>query len=246
MIANVSILKEKFGQFNRQIFAGRLPEVPILLCTATSFVAQFKSRVRTLPDGRREHYDCVLRFSVAFDLTERELEDTLIHEMVHYFIAYNGLRDRTTHGPLFKAMIQSINDTHGRSIVISRRVAPRASRTDGPTAITGRLGDPGITGLVEPSPKKKWHIIAVLHFTDGTTGVKVLPRVVPRVIEYYRSVTAAPNILSVELYLHNDPYFHRFPTSTGRRCQAVPDSDLRPHLVGAHRLTVSGSTLLQH
>lgn len=226
MRPTLDYVKEKFNEYNLKIFGGRLPEVPVTLCGVSSFVAQYKSQIRTLPDGRREHYNHLLRFSTAFDLPEKELEDTVIHEMIHYFIALHGLGDRTAHGPLFKAMMQSINETHGRNISISHRTSHSemtAARCAG----------------------KKWHVIAILHFTSGVTGVKVLPRVIPKIIDYYNGVTASGNICSVELFLHNDPFFNRFPTSTGRRCQSITEADATEHLRGAHRLEVKGSKLVQ-
>lgn len=208
------------------IFGGRLPEVAITLCEVTSFIGQYKAQVRTDASGRREHYNHVLRFSTAFDLPEEEIEDTLIHEMIHYFIAYNGLTDRSAHGPLFKALMNSINENHGRHIGISRRT-------------TGReLSEARGT-------KAKWHVVAILHFTTGELGVKVLPRVIPKIIDYYKGMTAAPNIRKTDLYLHNDPYFNRFPTSVGRRCHAISTEEIKLHLRGAHTLEVKGNKLIQ-
>ena len=218
MKATVDFVTESFNRFNTLILAGRLPLPVITLCDATSFVAQYRRN----KDGSHQ-----LRFSTAFSLSESELEDTVIHEMIHYFIAYHGLQDRSAHGPLFRALMQSINETHGRAISVSHRTS--AAETD-----------------AAKSSKKKWHVIAILHFTDGQLGVKVLPRVIPRIIEYYNSITAATNIKRVELFLHNDPFFNRFPTSTGRRCQPISSTELANHLSGAHTLTVSGSRLLQH
>ena len=118
-------LKEKFAHFNNLIFNGRLPEIPIFLCEVKTFVGQYKSKIKYHPDGRREHYLHALRFSTCFDLPERQLEDVIIHEMIHYFIAYNGLHDRSAHGPLFKALMKSVNETHGRSLTISLRIPTR-------------------------------------------------------------------------------------------------------------------------
>lgn len=216
MKPTIQYLKEKFAEYNRQIFGGRLPEPAITLCDVTSFVGQYKYKGET-------H---ILRFSTAFDLPERELEDTVIHEMIHYFIGYHGLYDRSAHGPLFKAMMLTVNEGHGRNITISRRTTH------------GEMADAKAT-------LKKWHVIAVLHFTTGERGVKVLPRVIPKIIEYHRSLSAAVNISRIDLYLHNDPYFNRFPTSTGRRCHAISDSDLTVHLSGAHTLKVKGNKLIQ-
>ena len=226
MKPTIPYLRSKFQQFNIQIFCGRLPEVPISLCAVSSFVGQYRSKIRVSSDGSRESYDHQLRFSTAFDLSEQELEDIIIHEMIHYFIAYNGLQDRTTHGPLFKALMNSINETYNRSISISHRST--RSEMDGARSI-----------------QKKWHVVAVLHFSTGELGVKVLPRVIPKIIDYYKSMTAASNIRDIDLYLHNDGFFNRFPTSVGRRCHLVTETELKLHLSGAHVLKVKGDKLIQ-
>lgn len=216
MKPTLKYVKDRFDHFNRMIFAGRLPEVPCALCEVTSFVGQYKR----VGEGH------MLRFSTAFDLDERTLDDTIIHEMIHYFIAYNGLMDRSAHGPLFKAMMNSINEAHGRNISISHRT----TRSEMAEA---------------KSVKKKWHVVAILHFTTGELGVKVLPRVIPKIIDYYRGITGATNIDKVELFLHNDSYFNRFPTSVGRRCHSITREDADAHLSSAHRLEVKGSKLIQ-
>lgn len=218
MKPDIPYLRKTFARFNGQIFAGRLPEAVITLCEASSFVAQYKR-------GDSIHQ---LRFSTLFDLPERELEDTVIHEMIHYFISYNGLHDRSAHGPLFKAIMGSINETHGRNISISHRTAP------------GELA-----AVKASSSKKKWHVIAILHFAGGQLGVKVLPRVIPRIREYHRAISAASNITGIDLYLHNDPWFNRFPTSVGRRCQPITTAEVADHLKGAHVLRVEGGRLIQ-
>lgn len=218
MKPTVEYLKNRFERFNTEIFAGRLPQPLLTLCEVSSFVAQYRHR-----EGIHQ-----LRFSTAFDLPEEELEDTLIHEMIHYFISYNGLSDRSAHGPLFKALMQNVNEMHGRSITVSRRTT------------AGEMAD------ARSASAKKWHVIAILRFTSGALGVKVLPRVIPKIIDYHNSVSAASNIAGVDLYLHNDPFFNRFPTSVGRRCQPITQADVTLHLRGAHTLTVSGNRLLQH
>ena len=221
MKPTIDYLKAKFAEFNTVIFAGRLPEVPMALCTVTSFIGQYKKQGST-------H---LLRFSTAFDLPETELEDTIIHEMIHYFIAYNGLHDRSAHGPLFKAMMQSINESHGRNITVSRHTS-RGEMSQAKEEARNAAG-------------AKWHVVAILYFTTGELGVKVLPRVVPKIIEYYRNISTARNIRRVDLYLHNDPYFNRFPTSTGRRCQPITEEEIGKHLKVAHRLEVKNGKLIQ-
>lgn len=226
MKPTLQFLQQSFEKYNRKIFGGRLPEVNIGLCEATSFIGQYKSKVRTLPDGTRQHYDHQLKFSLSFDLAKDELEDTVIHEMIHFFIAWNELTDSSTHGHLFKALMRSINDTHGRHITISHRLSHSQLATARAT-------------------KKKWHVIAILHFSSGEKGVKVLPRVIPKIIDYYNQIIAASNIEEVDLYLHCDPFFNRYPTSVSRRCQLITQEEIDSHIKGAHILEVRNGKLIQ-
>lgn len=216
MKPDLQYLRRKFAEFNTAIFAGRLPEPEITLCEASSFVAQYRH------DGGRHR----LRFSLLFDLEERELEDTVIHEMIHYFISYHRLHDRTSHGPLFKALMQSVNEGHGREVNISKRLSQAEAQTS-------------------RSKRRKWHVIAIIRFATGQTGVKVLPRVVDRVLEYHSRMVAASNVISTDLYLHDDPFFNRYPTSTGRRCHLITDAEMKEHLKGAHTLRVENGKLIQ-
>ena len=50
------------------------------------------------------------------DLPEREVEDTIIYEMIHYHIGYNWLEDASAHGPLFLSIMNE--DRHGGQPII--------------------------------------------------------------------------------------------------------------------------------
>lgn len=54
-------------------------------------------------------------------MPENEWEDILIHEMIHYFIAYQGLNDNAPHGKLFREKMNEINTKYHRNISISRK-----------------------------------------------------------------------------------------------------------------------------
>ncbi|MDE6257314.1 MAG: SprT-like domain-containing protein [Muribaculaceae bacterium] len=125
MKATIKYVENKFDEFNRQMFGGRLPKLPVRMSDAVTFLGMCVAKVRTLPDGRKEHFDFELRVSLRHDIPERDLEDVIIHEMIHYFIMYNELTDSSPHGELFKAMMHSINRTYGRNITISRRSTPK-------------------------------------------------------------------------------------------------------------------------
>lgn len=225
MRPTVEYIEKRFDEFNRMIFGGHLPPVPVRLSDAGSFLGQFVSKARTLPDGTCVNDGCELRISARMDLPQDTVDDTIIHEMIHYFIHYNRLPERAPHGPIFRSIMNGINASYGRNITVSHRCTP-AQRS-------------------EAISRPAWHVIAVLHFIDhkDRIGIKVLPRNVQRVIDYYRHAIRSSEIGRIELFLHNDPYFNRYPTSAALRYHETTHSDLMPHLTDARMLTIHGNTL---
>src|SRR3712207_7148569 len=51
-----------------------------------------------------------------YDMTERQAQNVLLHEMIHYSIAYTGLRDTAPHGIIFRGMADKLNRDHGWEI----------------------------------------------------------------------------------------------------------------------------------
>ena len=226
MKATIKYVEKKFDEFNRQMFGGRLPKLPVRMSDAVTFLGMCVAKVRTLPDGRKEHFDFELRVSLRHDIPERDLEDVIIHEMIHYFIMYNELVDSSPHGELFKAMMRSINRTYGRNITISRRSTPEEHKQ-----------------TVES--KAQWHVIAAVRFRNGKHGVKVLPRVVPKILDYHGKVSAVAEIAGVDLFLHNNPFFNRYPTSAALKVHEIDKDLLSQNLAGARRLIVQNGKLIQ-
>lgn len=218
MIATIPFLQQKFETFNRVLFGGKLPPVPIELSTAKSFLGACICRKRKKNSGFTERYDFKLRFSTRYDLTEEELEDTLIHEMIHYYISINQLPDHSAHGPLFRQLMQHINQQYGRHLTISHRGSPRMAEAGTPSKI-------------------RWRVVAKVRLRNGSVGLKVLPRVESRILNYYYTLTAQEEVQSVELYLSCQPFFERYPCSAAFKIYPLPESELDRHLQGAERLS---------
>ena len=43
----------------------------------------------------------------------------LLHEMIHYYIAYNNIQDTAPHGDVFKAMMNRLNREYGWNMKVS-------------------------------------------------------------------------------------------------------------------------------
>ena len=103
MIPTVEYIQKRFDEFNVRYFGGQLHPVPVKLSHAKGFLGKmcYTRRKQGLFRGYKNE-DFQLRINVRIDLPETVVEDTILHEMIHYFIAYNNYHDTSTHGQLFR------------------------------------------------------------------------------------------------------------------------------------------------
>lgn len=118
MKADMKFLEERFRKFNKMIFIHPLPEPVLHISSARTFVGQFKSERYGFAGSRKIYH---LTISNRYDLPEEELEDIIIHEMIHFHINVAGIRDTSSHGDAFRHLMKEINRRFNRHITISHR-----------------------------------------------------------------------------------------------------------------------------
>ena len=226
MKATIPYVEKKFEEFNRLMFDGRLPMLPIELSDAKTFlgVCVYKKR-RTLL-GKTVCYDFKLRINTRIDLDEAEVEDIIIHEMIHYYIGYHGIVDTSAHGRVFREMMKGINERFGRHIRVSHK--PTAEQKE------QLYGD-----------KRRWRMVAFVVFKDGRTGIKVLPRIAEKVVNYYNVVGRESTIEGIELYRTDDVFFNRYPNSSALRVHYIDRAEAERHLAGAERWVCDGTRIFK-
>ena len=109
-----------FDEFNRDYFGGKLPEPRLMLSRSRTQLGSMrcKSRVRL---GRVETFDYAIHVSVLFEQDEKGFKNVLLHEMIHYYIAYNNIQDTAPHGDVFRAMMNRLNSEYGWEMKVSER-----------------------------------------------------------------------------------------------------------------------------
>ena len=118
-------LREQFGTFNNAYFGGKLPEPEFVVSNARTILGQFCCRSRRSAILRRQKLDhFTIKVTKYYDLPEREYQNVLLHEMIHYYIAFKGIRDTSPHGRAFKSLMHTLNSRHGWDITVSSRRAP--------------------------------------------------------------------------------------------------------------------------
>ena len=226
MKATVEYVEKKFEEYNGRMFGGQLPKLPIQLTDEAGALGKCCFFQKQLPDGRIVYNDFVLKINTRIDLPEDVVEDVIIHEMIHYFILLHNLNDTGPHGDIFKSVMDSINATHGRKISISHK-----STTEQQAQAV--------------STKAVWHVIAAIYLKSGKTGVKVLPRTINKVIDYFTEASKHRDVERVDLYLHNNPFFNRYPTSAAFRIHDIDADILQENLKGARALRVNGRQIVE-
>lgn len=205
MKPTVEYIQTHFDAYNRQFFGGALPTLPIKLSHAKGFLGKvtFMRKRQGLFVGYRNE-DFVLRINVRIDLPEELVQDTILHEMIHYYIAVNQLRDTSTHGRLFRAEMARINAAGNRHITISHRLNEEQRAQ-------ARI--------------HKVRAVAIVHFTDGKTGVKVVPKQEKHIRYWNRMAPRRFSIERIEWYLSDDPYFAQFPSSVAMKIYLVKEPE---------------------
>ena len=221
MTATLPFVTDRFDRFNKLCFEGALPPLPISIGRSRSCLGQI--RYKRVPRAFRKPVltDFRMIISSMFDLPEEELEDVVIHEMIHYHILLNGIKDTSTHGKVFREIMEGINARFGRHITVTHRLtaAQREQIVDN---------------------RKKVHLVAAVDFSDGRTGIKVLPRTGPSAGRYVRTVRRAPGVSGVRLYLTENVFFNRFPVSGAFRVHFLSPDERSAALEGSrHALAIS-------
>lgn len=211
MTPTLDYIRQKFNEFNRLCFKGELPDVPIRLSNARTFLGQLAYKKRRTWTGKIEYYDYVLKISTRVDMPEREVEDTILHEMIHYYIKVNNIKDSSTHGRVFRQIMNSINSRFGRNITVSYKLSEDQKKQ-----------------AVDKRPK--WHVLAIARFNDGRTGIKILPKYQDRIENFKQKVFLIPGVSSVEFFFTHDPFYNRYPVSSAIKLHIISEDELNAHL----------------
>lgn len=240
MIPTLPFVQEKYDAFNKLCFGGTLPPVPIRMSRAGSYFGKVVRRVTKTRFGKPVAYSYQMFISARFDYPQAEVEDTIIHEMVHYWMYVNDIRDTSSHGPLFRAKMNEINEHYGRHITVSHK----AERADGTADGANQPGTPDANGepkqIVMLPKKPSPHIVCLLRLTDGAEMVTVVART--RILALHRDFSRSRQVQSFSWFYTTDPWFDRFPAV--RTAKAYPASaEVTQHLASAMALECDGRSV---
>lgn len=216
MRANLLFIRAKFEEFNSLFFDSSLPPITLRIGNARSRYGSFRYPARyhiSKPRGRGE---CIITISSRFDLPQNEIEDILIHEMIHYWEWINYI-DETPHGSMFIKKMTEINQRFGRNISIRKESDEKTNRSD---------------ILLKP------HYICVIKWDDGRLGIFVSART--RIFELNRIIEGIERIKAIEWYWSLDAWFNQFPTVRSAKAWNLTEADYNAHVKNQLRCEIVG------
>lgn len=114
MVANHDNMLLTFDTCNMEYFEGKLlfPQFGLLHSYRTCGYFQYTKGGwfdKTL-------YDPTISITDYYDFTEKQFKDIMVHEMIHYYLAYIGVDKRCRHGKEFKKMAEKLNKRYHLNI----------------------------------------------------------------------------------------------------------------------------------
>jgi predicted SprT family Zn-dependent metalloprotease len=220
MKATIEYVERKFNEFNTMMFNGELPMLPIKLSNARTFLGKVNFRKRQTEEGKTENYDFTLFINTKYDLPEQEIEDTLIHEMIHYYIEWHQFKDTSAHGEMFQMMMKAINKKFNRHVSV-RHWSTKEQ--------------------LEQDDEKRQHFICVSRFKTNLRGITIATRT--RLFDLWEQMKLFPDVVEQHWYASTDPFWNRYPRAVTPKIYRIPFDELEEHLKDAQELENTGKTI---
>lgn len=207
-------VEERLRRFNDLCFGGTLPLDKIQPKYSTA--RTFEGKVQFVRFRGETYY--VLFISGRYDHTETELEDTILHEMIHIYLRHHGIKDTSNHGLQFRQMMDEINRTHGRHITVTGRLSKEIFETDS---------------------VRQWNYICVITYN----GQRMFTRCSGQgTFAIYSDLQRNQAVTDIKWYATTDPHFNRYPARRTSKFYDLTD-DIQTHLATATPMVNDGSNL---
>jgi hypothetical protein len=220
MKATIEYVKLKFAEFNELCFEGKLKMLPFKLSVARSSLGQIRFGKEQNPDGTWHYFGFQFVISNKLDLPEREIEDTILHEMIHYYILSNQMQDTSPHGDIFIRIMKDLNVRFDRNITVSHHATKEEHDKD---------------------TELRQHIICISRRRGNQMGITIATK--SSVFKLWEEISKLSNVEECNWYVTTDPYFNRYPRAKSVKIYPITRDDLEVHMENAKPLIKNGKSI---
>lgn len=186
-----------FCYYNKTYF-NNLPIPQIVLSRSKNMAGV----MRTSSSRFNKKYE--IGMSVLYDMTERQAQNILLHEMIHYFIAYNGIKDSSPHGKVFHKYMNELNDKYGWEISVSATHA-------------------GLKLIEEPAKDNKGYVVLTMKINNQNYISSVSTKSIKKLNSQLQHVIG---LNDSHWYTSKSNFFHNLPKVRSLKAMKIEESKL--------------------
>lgn len=132
MVANLINITMTFDECNMKYFDGKLPVPAFDLLHSFRTCGYFHCDYEQGWFSRKLYNFCI-SITDYYDFTPKQFENIMVHEMIHYYLAYFGLDKSCSHGREFKKMAKRLNQSYNLNITKNIDISEYKRRKGTPT-----------------------------------------------------------------------------------------------------------------
>ncbi|MCH3993985.1 MAG: SprT-like domain-containing protein [Prevotella sp.] len=219
MIVSIDWMRMNFRYFNQKYFEGFLPDPHFGISRSRTRLGSM-TLAKTRLGGRIITHDFTIRVTTYYDMTEKQAQSIVLHEMIHYDIAYRGLQDTSAHGVLFRKKMKELNMLGNWGI-----------------DVTSSIKDWKVADWVKMRQKKHQltaFVILVIHLTSDKLFIS---RANPKFVKSLeRKLNSEPSVIAHEWYVSNLKEFEQYPQVRSLRGRQLAKAELQRLLPGMKAL----------
>lgn len=197
MKVTTEYLTNEFRKFNCDYFGGGLPTPKLMLSRSKTRLGSFSCKRKMTWRGRKLT-DFTIRISTYYDMSERQVQNVLLHEMIHYSIAYTGLKDTSAHGIVFRGMMDNLNRKYGWEITVMQNTK-------------------GWETTVQRKPRQR--LVLAMKTRDGRCFLSVVNPKYQEALS--RQIKMVPEIVQHHWMVTSDDFFSDYPVVRSLRGRRV-------------------------
>jgi hypothetical protein len=162
MVANQDTMKRIFLECNEKYFNNSLPTPSLKTFNEINVIGRFEY-FNNKKSTKKPITGQTIFMSDCFIYPKKDFVDTMVHEMIHYYLAWNKIKDNETHGNEFMKMANNMNERYGLNIAIKKDASSYRLTKNAPKIIKNKKTSKSLFSLnvfVKPIS----HIITALRF----------------------------------------------------------------------------------
>lgn len=221
MTPTIDYIKKRFEYYNSLCFDGKLSMPHIGLNNRYCSAGIMHCVSVADEDGKRHNERFEIELSIRLNLQEEDIDSIIVHEMIHYYIAYNNLKDDSPHGHLFRSIMDEINEKYGMKIET--------------------FFNPSDEILLKSFSKTR--LISVSQLKDGRTGLAVVLK--KKAFQIWDAFVASDDVEQTKWYLSNCAIFDKYPLTANPTLYFVNADVVEHYLTGAVEMIREGDVIHQ-